>query len=498
MAAIVRRAASGGLQGALVRAAGGAGGAGGVRSKSQAAAAVQDGAVGQHQLGGFRPAQTKQAEDGDDRDVDVFAGVRTGELAAAYLNLALVGNPLAVSAGGVVVEAALRAPGLVSAPVFWALKHTTFAHFCAGETLEEARRTVRRLRELGMRSILDYAVEDAQDEATADRNLAGVLDAVRTAAALSNAADSPCSHACVKLTALAPADILERTSQVLRHVYSRPQLQPPPWMRPTLPVLVSGSTPELSSTQPPPPLTADEQRQLHNVHERLSAVCRECDRHGLSLLVDAEQSWVQPAIDYITYACMMEYNKKYSLVHTTIQAYLKDAKPRLEAAIQAAEAADVHYGVKLVRGAYLSAETQAAQDEGYASPIQDSITCTHENYDTCAAVLLHARSQPHTVLATHNPQSAHAAAALASALSISCTHPRLQFAQLKGMADGLSLSLAQKGYRVSKYLPYGPVKAVVPYLLRRAEENRAVLKSDDAVVMRRALWQRMTGWFHLA
>eukprot|EP00271_Cylindrocystis_brebissonii_P018517 TRINITY_DN528_c0_g2_i1.p1 TRINITY_DN528_c0_g2~~TRINITY_DN528_c0_g2_i1.p1 ORF type:complete len:745 (+),score=104.35 TRINITY_DN528_c0_g2_i1:620-2854(+) len=472
----------------------------------------------------------------------LFARLTTSELAGALLNLELAANEMFVDFGTAVLRSPLMKSKLLSAPVLGTVKRTSYAHFCAGETVEEAAKTLQRMWELGLRGILDFSVEDAHDSAMCDKNLEGFLRTIRQSAVLP---EGSVSFACVKITALCPLPTLTRMSSLIRRHHFDPSSPPPPWLLPSLPVLTSDS-PRYHDTAAGPnlaPLLPEEERQVAEAYARLQQICRACEEQQLPLLVDAEYTSVEPAIDHLAYAAALEFNRPSNsnsnsripsdirgsssvnlssgstsstsvnnknsssssssgssrssssskpsidgcaLVYSTVQCYLKDSRSRLEAALTEAQKRGIPFGVKLVRGAYLTSETAHAKKAGEATgPIHASIEETHRCYDGCAALLLEAAAKKSTapvsaVLATHNYGSGRAAVLKAAELGLPVGSPHLHFAQLKGMADGLSLGLAFAGYPVSKYLPYGPVAEVLPYLMRRAEENRGVLGNTGA------------------
>ncbi|CAN6288841.1 unnamed protein product [Urochloa humidicola] len=421
----------------------------------------------------------------------LFAGEPTSALVRTLAALqALSVGPLVDAA-----TAALRSPAVAgSALGRTAARATAYKHFCAGETAGEAAAVVRRLWRGGMGGILDYGIEDAEDGHACDRNAAGFVAAVDVAASLPPGSAS----VCIKITALCPIALLEKTSDLLRWQKKHPSF-PLPWKAHSFPIL-SDSSPLYLTSSEPPPLTAEEERELSLAHERLLSVCAACAAHGIPLLVDAEYAAVQPAIDYFTLAGALAFNggagdRPTPIVHGTVQAYLRDARDRLVAMARAAERERVRLGLKVVRGAYLARETRLAASLGVPSPIHGSIQDTHDCYNGCAAFLLDRvrRGSASLMLATHNVESGQLAAAHAQELGIPKGDRNLQFAQLMGMADGLSLSLRNAGFQVSKYLPYGPVEQIIPYLIRRAEENRGLLSASsfDRQLLRKELARRV-------
>lgn len=402
----------------------------------------------------------------------------------------------AMSAGPLVdvALAALRSPAVAASPLVQAAaRATAYKHFCAGETAEEAAARVHRLWRGGMGGILDYGIEDAEDGAACDRNAAGFLAAVDVAAALPPGSAS----VCIKITALCPIALLEKASDLLRWEHKHPATTKLPWKAHAFPILADTSPLYLTAAEPAA-LTAEEERELALAHERLLVVAGRCAEHDIPLLVDAEYATVQPAIDYFTFVGALACNDAGAggrpIVHGTVQAYLRDSRDRLEAMVRAAEDQRVSLGVKVVRGAYLTREARLAASLGVPSPIHGSIQDTHDCYNGCAAFLLDRvrRGSASVMLATHNVESGQLAAARAQELGIGKGDRNLQFAQLMGMADGLSLGLRNAGFQVSKYLPYGPVEHIIPYLIRRAEENRGLLSASsfDRQLLRKELVRR--------
>ncbi|KAG0457406.1 hypothetical protein HPP92_022563 [Vanilla planifolia] len=438
------------------------------------------------------PTAVKPIIDLGDTD-RLFAAEATGRLAWSLATMYALAVGPAVDLGIAVMRSrAVMENAALRAAVMAAVRGTVYRQFCAGEETEEASETLRRLWEKGLRGILDYGLEDAEDAGACDRNLAGFMRTVDVTPALP---DSSVSFACVKITAITPISLLERVSDLLRWEKKNPSLHLP-WKQPSLPVLAD-SSPLYHTPAAPPPLSQEEERELRLSHDRLSALCHRCSEANLPLLVDAEYTSVQPAIDHMTFSAALEFNRQpHPLVYGTVQAYLKDSKPRLMQAVDAAERVGISLGFKLVRGAYMSRESGLAASLGVASPIHDSIDRTHACYNECASFLLEritTGGSASAVFATHNLESGKAAAAKAMELGIGKGNQKLQFAQLMGMADGLSLGLKNAGFQVSKYLPFGPVEQVMPYLLRRAEENRGFLSTStiDRDLMRKELKRRL-------
>ncbi|EEF41172.1 proline oxidase, putative [Ricinus communis] len=296
------------------------------------------------------------------------------------------------------------------------------------------------------------------------------------------------------MTAICTLKLLERVSDLLRWQQTDPSFNLP-WKQNTLPIF-SEASPLYHTLEKPESLTPEEECELQLGQQRLLRLCQECVDANVPLVVDAEHTAIQPAIDYFTYSSAIMHNKDDNpVVYNTIQAYLKDAKQRLLLATKAADKMGVPMGFKLVRGAYMSSERKLASALGYDSPIHNTIQQTHSCYNDCASFLLDTitNSSHGIILATHNVESGRLAAKKARELGIRNGDQKLEFAQLYGMSEALSFGLRNAGFQVSKYIPFGPIDTVIPYLLRRAEENRGLLSASnlDRELMMKELNRRL-------
>eukprot|EP00262_Sarcandra_glabra_P006604 TRINITY_DN18956_c0_g1_i2.p1 TRINITY_DN18956_c0_g1~~TRINITY_DN18956_c0_g1_i2.p1 ORF type:complete len:494 (-),score=72.50 TRINITY_DN18956_c0_g1_i2:150-1631(-) len=406
----------------------------------------------------------------------LFSSIPTQQMLNSLLNLQMVSFDPLMDIGIRVMNSSLLDNRIVRRIVLGGVKRTIYKHFCAGEGLEEASRTLQGLWDSGLRGILDYGLEDAETNEDCDLNLEEFIKTVEMTGLLPS---SSVSFACVKISAICPISLLGRISDLLRWQYKDPSFNLP-WKLDSLPV-ITNSSPLYHTLSKPNPLSPKEEQDLQLAHQRLSKLCSKCLEIDLPLLVDAEYTAVQPAIDYLTYSAAIQFNgSENPIVYGTIQAYLRDSKERLVQIMEAAESKGLSTGFKLVRGAYLARETKVASSLGAVSPIHQCIGDTHTCYNECTSFMLEkiAKGCGSVVLATHNLESGKVAAAKVEELRIGKGNPRVQFAQLKGMADGLSMGLRNAGFNVSKYLPFGPVDMVIPYLLRRAEENRGLLSAS--------------------
>ncbi|KAH7554347.1 hypothetical protein ACOSP7_028431 [Xanthoceras sorbifolium] len=422
----------------------------------------------------------------------LFALLSTSKLLRAAFNLHLAAIEPMVDLGTWVMNSRIMEVELTRDVVLGTVKHTFYEHFCAGESAAEAGKCIGKMNEAGLRAMLVYAVEHTNNKSECHQNLQGFLQTVQSVKSLP---PSSVSFVIVKISAICPMSLLERVSDLLRWQQKDPSFNLP-WKLNTFPIF-SDCSPLYHTQQKPQPLTPEEETELQLGHDRLLKLCQECQDANVPLAVDAEDTLIQPAIDYMTYSSAILYNKHGNkpTVYNTMQAYLKDAKERLFLASKEAEKMKVPMGFKLVRGAYMSSETKFASSLGCESPIHNTIQDTHDCYNDCASFMLEqiANGSGAVVLATHNVESGQLAAAKAKELGINKENQKLEFAQLYGMSEALSFGLSNAGFNVSKYMPYGPVDMIIPYLLRRAEENRGFLSASnlDRQLMRKELNRRL-------
>ncbi|OMO83832.1 Proline dehydrogenase [Corchorus olitorius] len=363
----------------------------------------------------------------------LFESVSTLKLLRSSANLRLASIEPLVDFGAWVMNSRLVETSFTRDLILKTVKHTFFEHFCAGESTEEAGDCIRKLHDANLRGMLVYAVEHTTDNAGCDRNLEGFLRSVEFAKSLP---PSSVSFVIAKITAICPISLLRRVSDLLRWQHKDPSFNLP-WKLNTFPIF-SDSSPLYHTLEKPEPLTPQEELDFQLAFQRLQKLCQKSVEDNVQLTIDAEDTSLQPAIDYLTYSSAIMYNRDDNpIVYGTIQAYLKDAKERLHLAANTAEKMGIPMGFKLVRG--------------------------------------------------------QLAASKARDLGIQKGNQKLEFAQLYGMSEALSFGLRNAGFQVSKYLPYGPVDMVIPYLLRRAEENRGLLAASnlDRQLMGKELKRRL-------
>ncbi|EPS60871.1 hypothetical protein M569_13930 [Genlisea aurea] len=426
----------------------------------------------------------------------LFSSIPTPRLVKSIVALRLAGMNWTADFGAWALNPRKMQDPLWRKMVLTATEHTFYHHFCAGKDLSAAAETVERLRRDGLYSMLDYGLESAGDNASCDDNSSEFL---KTLDWIQGNPSLPVSFLVVKVTAICPPKILKRVSDLLRWEHKNTAFHLP-WKLRTFP-LFSHQSPFYHTPTKPRPLDRAEENDLTLAYRRLVRICKRSRESGVPLLIDAEDTSIQPAIDYLAYSAAIENTPKGEekpVVYNTIQAYLKDSPERLVAAKRGADEMGIPLGFKLVRGAYMSSENRLAAELGVDSPIHDSVENTHSCYNSCAAFLLEevARgASGFVVLATHNVDSGKLAARKASELGIEKSSERVQFAQLYSMAEALSYGLKNGGFRVSKYIPFGPVEQIIPYLLRRAEENRGLLSSSvlDRHLMSKEVLRRIAG-----
>ena len=357
-----------------------------------------------------------------------FRDKSRAELRRAYWLFLLVGRPLLVRLGAALLRFSLA----IGLPVKWALKPTIFAHFCGGESIEECEWIVRKLERSNILSILDYSAEGKETEADFEMTKVQVIRTMEKALA-----DRAVPYAVFKPTGLVRFAILEKFQ--------------------------SGAG-----------FTDSEQQEFDHFRRRLQDICEYARKTDVPVMVDAEESWIQDGVDRIVEEFMFTYNANKPLVFNTLQMYRHDRLDYIRDFSEKAAKKGVYVAFKLVRGAYMEKERDRAADMGYLSPIYPDKAATDLAFDAATRFCLENIEKVAVCVGTHNEQSCASAVAIMHEMEIRPDHPHVSFAQLLGMSDHISYKLAAERYLVCKYVPYGPVRTVVPYLVRRAEENTSV------------------------
>lgn len=317
-------------------------------------------------------------------------------------------------------------------PVKSVIKKRLFQQFCGGETLDECRKTIADLAKYQIHTVLDYAVEGESNDSSYDETVKKILETIDL-----DAKSEEISFSVFKISGLGPFSILEKIQK--------------------------GES-----------LNDEEFKSFEKLKSRIDTICHAAYKVNVRLMVDAEESWIQGTIDVLVYEMMRKYNREKAIVYNTFQMYRSDMAYNLEKAVEIADFEKFILGVKLVRGAYMEKERKRAQAMNYSSPIFSTKKETDQAFDSALEFCLINRNRISLCCGSHNEKSNYQLLQLMGKYNVTMNDPNIWFSQLLGMSDNISYNLAAAGYNVAKYVPFGPVEAVLPYLLRRAEENKAV------------------------
>lgn len=358
-----------------------------------------------------------------------FADKTDSELREKYRLFRFMNSPFLVSLGTSVTNFALS----LGLPVSSLIKHTIFEQFCGGETIEECEKVIQKLGASGIGTILDYSVEGKYEEEDFEKTKDEIIETIKRAKN-----DEKIPFAVFKVSGIAPLGTLEKVSSGME-------------------------------------LSEKSKLKWKRIQARVNEICKLAHSIEQPVFIDAEESWIQNAIDFLATQMMEKYNRTIPIVFNTIQLYRHDRLDYLKRSHQQAREKGYILAVKLVRGAYLEKERERAAEMNYPSPIQPDKTSTDRDFDAAVDYCLENIETIAFVAGTHNEQSVQKLVQKMHEKSISSNHPHIFFSQLYGMSDNLSYVLAKHGYNVSKYVPYGPIKDAIPYLTRRAQENTAVM-----------------------
>ncbi|QMU29270.1 proline dehydrogenase family protein [Adhaeribacter radiodurans] len=357
-----------------------------------------------------------------------FASKSDAELMKMYTLFATMNNNFLVKTGGNMVQRAFKW-GL---PVKFLIKPTIFRHFCGGENLLECNQAIQSLGKANIGTILDYSVEGENNENSFDRTTKEVLATIEKAHTSKHIPFSV-----FKVSGIADSRILVKI-------------------------------------QAKETLHSAEEKAFTRAKARMETLCQRAHQYGISIFVDAEESWFQDVVDTLTYEMMAKYNKEKAIVYNTYQLYRHDRFEVLQRDYQNAVENNYNLGAKLVRGAYMEKEARRATEQGYVNPINPTKEASDALFNEALTFCVEHIDRIALCAGTHNEASSYLLVDLMAKHGIAPKDKRIYFAQLYGMSDNLSYNLAHAGYNVAKYVPYGPVEAVIPYLLRRAEENTAI------------------------
>jgi proline dehydrogenase len=317
-------------------------------------------------------------------------------------------------------------------PIKGIVKATVFRQFCGGESVEECQPQIDRLAEGNVQAILDYSVEGKAVEADFDRTLETTLETIRFAQ------NNPG----------VPFGVFKPTGVGAIEWYEKVSLKQE--------------------------LSAEESESWARVLARWEKIFMLASEMKIPVMIDAEESWIQPVVDELAFGFMAKYNTQTPIVYNTAQLYRHDRLEQLKMALARAKEEGFIYGVKIVRGAYMEKERKRAEAKGYTDPIQPNKAATDRDYNAALELILSHIDYMTVVVGTHNEDSVALTATLMRKHGIAFDSRKVYVAQLFGMSDHISFNAANSGLNVAKYLPFGPVKDVLPYLFRRAEENTAV------------------------
>ena len=358
-----------------------------------------------------------------------FKRLSDDRLKQAFWLFKAINNNVLVKVGPALTNFALK----IGLPVKALVKNTLFRQFCGGESLEECAETIDKLAEFNVGTILDYSIEGNNDEASFEQTQEEIIKTLIKAATLSK--EIP--FAVFKVTGLVRFALLEKVSAAVS-------------------------------------LSEIEQKEYDKAKMRIQVICQSAFDLDVKVMMDAEESWIQPAIDDFALAMMQQYNTQKAIIFNTYQLYRNDKLATLKADTLIAEANGFYLGVKLVRGAYMEKEMDRANSNGYASPIHSNKASTDDDFNDALRHCTDFIERISLLVGTHNEYSCRLMTYLMQERNLDTNHPNIYFSQLLGMSDNLSFNLADADYNVAKYVPYGPIKSVMPYLFRRAQENTAI------------------------
>ena len=351
------------------------------------------------------------------------------DLKRAYKLFKLVGKSWLVRLGKAMLPIVFK----LRLPIKGIIKRTIFRQFCGGETIDECDHTIEVLYENNVGTILDYSVEGQTNEKDFDFTRDEIIATIDKATG-----NKGIPFAVFKATGLSRHGLLEKLND-------------------------ENAVP-----------TQEEKEEFMRIVQRIDAICQHAAKNKVPIFIDAEESWIQNTLDRIVESMMAKYNQEHCIVFNTFQLYRHDRYDYIVKAIDRAKKGGYLFGAKIVRGAYMEKERERAAEMGYPSPIQPDKNSTDKDFNQSLHLLIDNIEHCHFCCGTHNEESSHLLVQLMKEFKVDKTDKRIFFAQLLGMSDHISFNLAHHGYNVAKYVPYGPIKKVMPYLLRRADENTSV------------------------
>ncbi len=358
-----------------------------------------------------------------------FSNKTNAELKKAEQLFKLMNNPTLVKIGSALGMFAVKYR-LPFSEYF--VKKTIFEQFCGGENLLDCQKAINKLYKFETLSVLDYGAEAKNSADEFDSVMQENIKAIEMAAS-----NNSVPVISTKITGMVDNEVLE-------------------------------------AMQRKDQLTPGQKSQYDALIKRISGICQKAFEHGIGVFIDAEESWIQDPIDAIALEMMEQFNKEKVIVYNTYQLYRHDKLADLKKDHAYAREKNFLMGAKLVRGAYMEKERKRAEEKGYTSPIQTSKENTDKDFDAAVKYCFENFITISVCCASHNLESNMLLATLIEEHKLDKSHPHLNFCQLLGMSDYITFNLAKSGYNAAKYVVYGPVKEVIPYLVRRAQENTSI------------------------
>ncbi|MDL2256484.1 proline dehydrogenase family protein [Parabacteroides sp. OttesenSCG-928-G06] len=358
-----------------------------------------------------------------------FSSKSKRELKNAYMLYTVMKYPWIVKAGKWASNIAIK----IHFPLAWIVKPTLYKQFVGGETLTECEKIVKYLEKFNVKSTMDFSAEGEQTPAGIEATFRETLKSIDNAKGNPNIA-----YAVFKPSTITRDEVLCKASEKQQE------------------------------------LTIEEVKEFREFKERFMALCRRAYDNDVRILVDAEDYCFQNALDDLTDEAMREFNKERPIVFATLQMYRHDRMPYLQRILDDSIEKGYYPGIKFVRGAYMEEERKRAAEKGYPDPICKDKQATDDNFDAGVAFVMEHIDRMELFMGTHNETSNYKLAKLIDEKGLKRDNSRIFFSQLLGMSDNISFNLSHEGYNVTKYVPYAPVRDVLPYLIRRAEENTSV------------------------
>lgn len=357
-----------------------------------------------------------------------YAAKSTGELQKAKIMFQLMANNALVNAGSSLASFALS----LHLPVSTLFRFTVYNHFCGGETFRECKKTIQHLQESNVGVLLNYGVELKETEADFDKTIASNIEALEFAGK-----NKAVKALCIKITGFGRFALFEKIQNKEK-------------------------------------LSVAERREVLKIKKRFDKLCHVAAHNKVALYVDAEESWIQNPLDEMVEEMMEKYNREECIVFNTFQLYRWDRLDYLRGQMEKAKAGNYILGAKLVRGAYMEKERERAKELHYKSPIHANKKAVDHDFNEAVNICLDNLHLLHVCIASQSEESNLQAIHHIDRKKIDRSSERIVFSQLYGMGENITFNLAKLGFNATKYLPYGPVKDVIPYLIRRAQENTSV------------------------